>query len=220
MADATPQILRQLEVGDLGENVGSSMDMDKEEGQREEVPDARNDAPEQHGGASTEEAGRKVPPAQDWALPYRAIPKVDEELEYGGVRVVPVQDTDNGALVQELRQVEATTGDNVGRNMEKDRKREEPVHNQGSVSGRAVHWSDPGLLENDKGGGEDGAAGAATRTNRGEGEGRHTISLFTLICPFSFVESFSYSFRSFSFSFRGTGWMGARGIAASCWPTA
>jgi len=172
----------------------------KEEGQGEEVPNARNDAPERHGGASTEEADRKIPPAQDWALPHRAIPEVDEELEHGGVWVVPVQDTDKGTPVQELRQVEAATEDNVGRDTEKDRKREEPVHNQRTVCGRAVHWSDLGLLENDEGGGEGGAAGAATRTNRGEGGGRYTVSLVTLFCPFSFVLSLSPMASSTSLS--------------------
>ena len=33
---------------------------------------------------------------------YRAIPEVDEELEHGGVWVVPVQDADEGTPVQEL----------------------------------------------------------------------------------------------------------------------
>ena len=145
--------------------------MVKEEGQREEVPDAENDAPEQQGGTRTEEAGRKVPPAQDRALPHRAIPEVDEELEHGGVWVVPVQDADEGTPVQELRQVEAATEDNVGGDTEKDRKRKEPVHNQGNVCGRTVHWSGSGLLEDDEGGGEGGAAGAATRTNGGGGGG-------------------------------------------------
>ena len=109
---------------------------------------------------------------------------MDEELGHGRVRVVSVQDADEGTPAQELRQVEAATEDNVGRGTEKDRKREEPVRNQGTVCGRAVQWSDPGLLENYKGGGEGGAAGAATRTNGGEGGGRYTVSLVTLFCPF------------------------------------
>ena len=76
--------------------------MVEEEGQREEVPDAENDPPEQHGGTRIEEASRKVPPAQDRALPHGAIPEVDKELQYGGVRVVPVEDADRGTPVQEL----------------------------------------------------------------------------------------------------------------------
>ena len=132
----------------------------------------------------TEEAGREVPSAQDGALSYRPIPEVDEELEHGRVRVVSVQDADKGTPVQELRQVEAAAEDNVGRDTERDRKREEPVRNQGTVCGRAVHGSDLGLLENDKGGGEGGAAGAATRTNGGVGGGRYRVSLVTLFCPF------------------------------------
>ena len=97
--------------------------------------------------------------------------------------MVPVQDTDKGTPVQELQQVEAATEDNVGGDTEKDRKRKEPVRNQGNVCGRAVHWSGPGLPENDEGGGEGGAAGAATRTNRGEGGGRYMVSLGVLNCP-------------------------------------
>jgi len=153
-----------------------------------------------HGGTRTEEAGREVPPAQDGALPHRPIPEVDEELEHGRVRVVSVQDADEGTPVQELRQVEAATEDNVGRDTEKDRKREEPVRNQGTVCGRAVHWSDLGLLENDEGGGEGGAAGAATRTNGGEGGRGYAVSLVTLFCPsLSFRQSFFFSLSSLSF---------------------
>ena len=74
--------------------------------------------------------------------------------------------------------MEDATEDNVGRDMEKDRKRKEPVHDQGNVRGRAVHWSSPGFLENDEGGGEDGAAGPGG----GEGGGRYTVSLATLLC--------------------------------------
>jgi len=48
--------------------------------------------------------------------------------------------------------VEDATEDNVGGDKEKDRKRKEPVHDQGNVRGRAVHWSSPGFLENDEGG--------------------------------------------------------------------
>jgi len=78
-ADATPQIYSQLEAGDSGKEVGRGVDVVEEEGQREEVPDAENDPPEQHGGTRTEEAGRKVPSAQDRALPHEAVSKVDEE---------------------------------------------------------------------------------------------------------------------------------------------
>jgi len=66
----------------------------------EEVPDGENDAPEQHGGTRTEEAGRKVTPAQDGALPHRPRPGSDKELRHGRVRVVSVQDADEGTPVQ------------------------------------------------------------------------------------------------------------------------
>jgi len=101
-ADATPQISSQPKAGDFGKEVGRGMDVVEEEGQREEIPDAENDAPEQHGGTWTEEVCWEVPPAQDRALPYGAIPEVDEELQHGGMRVVPVQVADEGTPVQEL----------------------------------------------------------------------------------------------------------------------
>jgi len=53
---------------------------------------------------------------------------VDEELQHGGVLVVPVQDADKGTPVQELRQVEDATEDYVGGDTEKDRERKEPVY--------------------------------------------------------------------------------------------
>jgi len=143
---------------------------------------------------------------------------VDEELGHGRVRVVSVQDADEGTPAQELRQVEAATEDNVGRDTEKDRKREEPVRNQGTVCGRAVHWSDLGLLENDGGGGEGGATGAATRNNGGEGGGRYTISLATLFCLFlswclflSYSYSLSFLLSFFLFLFSGDRPGGGRG---------
>ena len=201
-----------------------------------DVDYAENDAPEQHGGTRTEEAGREVPSAQDGALPYRPIPEVDEEFGHGRVRVVPVQDADEEAPVQELRQMEAATEDDVDRDTEKDRKREEPVRNQGTICGRAVHWSDLGLLENDKGGGEGGAAGAATRTNEGGGGGRYTVSLATLSFPFLLPFSLSYvnpresssllllflsfSPTSFLLLFSWDSRAGAGGVAASRWRTA
>ena len=51
--------------------------------------------------------GRAVSPAQDGALPYRAIPGVDEEFGDGGMRVVPTQDTDSGAPAQALQEMDA-----------------------------------------------------------------------------------------------------------------
>jgi len=78
------------------------MDVVEEEGQRKEVPNAENDAPEQTGSASPKEAGREVPSTQDRALSYRTIPEVDEERQYCGVWVVPVHDAGKGTPVQEL----------------------------------------------------------------------------------------------------------------------
>jgi len=75
----------------------------------------------------------------------------------------------------------------VGGNTERDRKRKELVHDQGNVCGRAVHWSGPGILQNDEGEGEDGAAEAATRTGGGQGGGRYMVPL---VIPFSFFLSF------------------------------
>ena len=56
-----------------------------------------------------------------------------------------------------------------------------------------MHWSSPGLLENDKGGGEDGA----TRPGGGEGEGRRSGPLVTFLSvtrSFLFLSSFLLSF--------------------------
>ena len=100
--DAAPQISSQLKAGDFGKEVGRSVDVVEEEGQRKKVPNGENDAPEQTGSAKPEEAGREVPSAQNRALPHRTIPEVDEELQHGGVRVVPAQDADKGTPVQEL----------------------------------------------------------------------------------------------------------------------
>jgi len=72
--------------------------------------------------------------------------------------------------------VEDATEDYVGGDTEEDRERKEPVYDQGNVRGQEVYWSSPGFLENDEGGGEDGA----TRPGGGEGEGRRAASLVTL----------------------------------------
>ena len=82
--DAAPQISSQPKTGNFGKEVGRSVDVVEEESQRKEVPDAENDAPEQHGSTRPEETSRKVPPTQDRAPPHRAIPEVDEELQHGG----------------------------------------------------------------------------------------------------------------------------------------
>jgi len=78
------------------------------------------------------------------------------------------------------------------------------VRNQGNVRGRVVHGSGPRLFENDRGGGEGGAAGAATRANGGKGEGRYTVSLgvapslVTLSVSLSLALSLSVTLSSFS----------------------
>jgi len=113
--------------------------MVEEQGQGEEVSNVTNDAPEQHGGTRTEEAGRTVPSAQDGALMHRLIPKVDEGLGHSRMRVVSVQDADKGTPVQELLQMEAATEDVMGRDKENVRKTEESVHNSRPVCGRAMH---------------------------------------------------------------------------------
>jgi len=129
------------------------------QGKEEELPNAENDAPEQHGGTRTDEAGRTVPSAQDRALPYGPIPEVNKKHGHSRVRVVSVQIADKGTPVQELRQMEAVTEDTVGSDTKEDRKREEPIHDQRDVRGRAMHQSDPGFLENDEGGARVGPRG-------------------------------------------------------------
>jgi len=79
-ADAAPQISSQPKAGNFGKEVGRGVDVVEEEGQRKEVPDAENDAPEQHGSTRPEETSRKVPPTQDRALPHRAIPEFEQHV--------------------------------------------------------------------------------------------------------------------------------------------
>ena len=62
----------------------------KEQSQGKEARDAESDAPEQYGGMRIEAGGRAVPPAQDGALPLRAIPEVDKGLGHGRVRVMSI----------------------------------------------------------------------------------------------------------------------------------
>jgi len=95
----------------LGRGTGQVGEGDKEK----EVQDAGEDEAAGSGGVSPQKTGRAVPPAQDGALPHRAIPGVDEELGHGGVRVVPVQDADPGTPAQALQEVEDAAEDDVGR---------------------------------------------------------------------------------------------------------
>ena len=101
--------------------------------------------------------------------------------------------------------MEAATEDNVGGDTEEDRKRKEPVHDQGNVRVRAVHWSSSGFLENDEGGGEDGAAGAATRPGGGLRRETHgllsyaLLSLFLSLCLIALSLALFLLFESLSF---------------------
>jgi len=70
--------------------------------------------------------------------------------------------------------MEAATEDPVGRGTKEDWQREESIQYPRPVRRRTMHKTDPGFLANDGGGGEGGAARAATGTDerrRGAGEG-------------------------------------------------
>ena len=191
------------------------VDVVQEKGPGEEVPNAEHDAPEQNGGTGTEEAGRSIPSAQDGALPYRPIPEVDKELGHGRVWLVPVQDADERAPVQELWQMEEAAEDSVGRGTDGDRTGEGSIQDPRLVCGRAVHRRHLGLSAGNGSGGEGGAARAATGTSGsgrrgGGGLARRVLflSFFPLVCSLSFrslsVPQFSHSFAIvFSFSFSG-----------------
>ena len=84
--------------------------MAKEEGQREEVPDAENDAPEQLGSTRSEEAGREVLSTQD-----RCDTGVISKPEYGGIkRVIRLLSIiHNGIILDLVRGFGGSAGEDV-----------------------------------------------------------------------------------------------------------
>jgi len=124
-----------------GKEVGCSTGLVREADKEKEVQDARKDEATGSGGASPQEAGRVVPPAQDGVLLLRAILGVDEELGYGGLWVVPAQDTDLGTPAQALQEVKDTAEDTVGRSSKGNRKGQGPLYGPGPDGRRAMHQS-------------------------------------------------------------------------------
>ena len=114
-ADASPQILGQHQSRDSGEEVGGSKELVSEEDQEEEVQAPRKDASKRGSSTGPEAAGRKVPPTQNRTLPHWVVHEMDEECGYGGMRVVPVQDTDTQPPVQRMQAMETATEEAVGR---------------------------------------------------------------------------------------------------------
>ena len=99
---------------------------------------------------------------------------MDEECGHGDMRVVPVQEPDQGTLAEALPKVEDATEDPVGRGTKGDWEREESIHGPRPVCGRAIHPIDFGLFADYESGSQGGAERAATGVRgggRAEGEG-------------------------------------------------
>jgi len=164
--DAPSQIPSQPEEGSLGEEMGRSNELGRGANQQKKVQVAEEPAAEPNGGTSAKTPSGIFPPAQNGALPYRLIPEVDEERGWGGVLVVSIQDTDERASAQALQEMEAAAEDPVGGGKKGDRKREEPVHDPGTVRGRAVHQRDPRFFAHHEVGEQGGPeGGGATGTD-------------------------------------------------------
>ena len=142
---ATPKVHSQHQTSGGGKEVGRGTELVGEADKEEEVQDAGEDEAAGSGGASPQKTGRAVPPAQDRALPHRAIPGMDEELGYGGLWVVPVQDTGPGTPAQALQEVEDAAEDAVGRSLKGNGKGQGPLHGPGPDGRRAMHRSSPRL---------------------------------------------------------------------------
>ena len=143
--------------------MGRGTELVGEADKEKEAEDAGKDEAAGSGGASPQKTGRAVPPAKDGALPHRAIPGVDEELGYGGLRVVPVQDTDPGTPAQALQEVEDAAEDAVGRSSKGNGKGQGPLHGPGPDGRRAMHQSSPRLLTHHEGGKQGRTARSTTK---------------------------------------------------------
>jgi len=88
------QVHSQHEMRGCREEVGRGAGLVGEEDKEEEEQDAGKAVAKCSSGTRTEKADRAIPSTQNGALPHRAIPRMEEEHEYGGMRAVSVQDTD------------------------------------------------------------------------------------------------------------------------------
>ena len=110
-----------------------------------EIQDAEKPEAGQRGRREHQEARLAVPPDQDGALPYRAVPPLDEEPGYPAVLVVPIPDPDPGPPLQGVPQVKTAAEDPVGGGAEGDWEVEEPVEDLGPPGGREVQPGSTGL---------------------------------------------------------------------------
>jgi len=99
--NAPAQIPSQSEEGDRKE-VGRSEKLGGGANQRKEVQAVEEPTAESNGGPSAKTPVGPLPPTPNGALPHRAIPRMDEEHECGGMRVVSAQDTDTEPRVQRV----------------------------------------------------------------------------------------------------------------------
>jgi len=81
---------------------------------QDKIPNAKKPEAERHGSWEHQEARLTVLPAQDGALPDRAVPQLDEEPAHPRVLVVPVPDPDPGTPLQGVSGVEGPAAGAVG----------------------------------------------------------------------------------------------------------
>jgi hypothetical protein len=103
-------------------------------GHQQEIQDAARAAARQGGGWKFHEARFEVLLAEDRSLPHWAISQLDEEPTHRLVLVVPVQDTNAGALLQGVPGVKVAAEDLVGGGQERDREVQESLEGAGPTS--------------------------------------------------------------------------------------
>jgi len=86
-----------------------------------------------------------VLPAQDGALPDRAIPQLDKEPPHPAMLVVPVPNADPGPPLQGVPGMETAAEDSVGGGKEGDGEVEGPVEGAGLTGRREVQPGGAGL---------------------------------------------------------------------------
>ena len=111
---AYPTISRQPQAGNLGEEMGGGTPMGGGPNLQEEVPVACEPAAQWYSSREHQKAHLAVLPAQDGALPDRAIPQLDKELPHPAILVVPVPNTDPGPPLQGVPGMETVAEDSVG----------------------------------------------------------------------------------------------------------
>jgi len=111
---AYPTSSRQPQAGNLGEEMGVGTPMGGGPNLQEEVPVACEPAAQWYSSREHQKAHLAVLPAQDGALPDRAIPQLDKELPHPAILVVPVPNTDPGPPLQGVPGMETVAEDSVG----------------------------------------------------------------------------------------------------------